>query len=62
MHHNFSIADPLKICRGTWFKGSASEKHWIPIDEEEALSIEKSHQTLWRSMVLLTVLYLKLFL
>ncbi|XP_028409095.1 phospholipase DDHD1-like [Dendronephthya gigantea] len=43
-------ADPLEICRGTWFKGSASETHWTPITEEEAKLIEQSHQMLWHSM------------
>jgi hypothetical protein len=52
----FLTADPLQICRGTWFKGSTSENHWIPLGEEEAMSIEKSHQTLWRSMVLVCMI------
>lgn len=47
----FLAAEPLKICRGTWFKGAASETNWTPIDEDEAVSIENSHQALWRSMV-----------
>lgn len=41
----------MKICRGTWFKGSISETKWTPISEEESLKIEDSHQMLWKSIV-----------
>ena len=44
-------AEPLKICRGTWFKGAANENGWIPINEEMARAVENSHQAIWRSMV-----------
>ena len=49
-------ADPLKICRGTWFKGASSEDQWVPIDEEDAGLIETSHQAVWSSMVLKNVI------
>lgn len=57
MFHNVQqciqiAAEPQKICRGTWFKGSSNDSNWVPISEEEAGSIEASHQALWRSMVL----------
>lgn len=43
-------AEPLRICRGTWFKGSSNDTNWSPISEDEASSIENSHQALWMSM------------
>eukprot|EP00795_Rhopilema_esculentum_P013592 gene13592-4487_t len=38
------------ILRGTWFKKTTSLDHWEPLDENDAIQIEKAHQGVIRSL------------
>ena len=45
------IDDSLPVCRGTWFTGTSSLDTWQPLGNDDSEQIEKSNQTMLRTMV-----------